>query len=142
MPALTRRRYPERPDCWHIYFGDVLVGSITRRTGQPHDQDAWEWRCGFYPWSDFGEDRNGTAASFEAARAAFEAAWLIFSARRTEADYQAWRDHRDLTAWKYAMRDAGRQLPTCFPSGRSQCFCGAPIEIATMDRHVLAEHHG
>jgi hypothetical protein len=20
MPALTRRRYPERQDCWHVYF--------------------------------------------------------------------------------------------------------------------------
>jgi hypothetical protein len=23
MPALTRRRYPERQDCWHVYYGDV-----------------------------------------------------------------------------------------------------------------------
>jgi hypothetical protein len=28
MVQLTRRRYPERPDCWHIYFGDVHVGTI------------------------------------------------------------------------------------------------------------------
>jgi hypothetical protein len=28
MPTLTRRRYPERPDCWHIYYGDVRVGTI------------------------------------------------------------------------------------------------------------------
>jgi len=27
MPKLTRRRYPERQDCWHVYFGDV--GQIT-----------------------------------------------------------------------------------------------------------------
>jgi hypothetical protein len=21
------RRYPERPDCWHVYYGDVHVGT-------------------------------------------------------------------------------------------------------------------
>jgi len=38
-------------------------------------------------------------------------AWRTFSARRTEADYQAWRDHRDWIARKYAMRDRGEQVP-------------------------------
>jgi hypothetical protein len=28
MPALTRRRYPERQDCWRVYYGDVHVGAI------------------------------------------------------------------------------------------------------------------
>jgi hypothetical protein len=23
MPALIRRRYAERPNCWHVYYGDV-----------------------------------------------------------------------------------------------------------------------
>jgi hypothetical protein len=36
MPALTRRRYPEREDCWHAYYGDVHVGAIAIRTGVPH----------------------------------------------------------------------------------------------------------
>jgi hypothetical protein len=43
MPELSRRRYPERQDCRHVYFGDVRVGTIARRTGQPHDEDPWEW---------------------------------------------------------------------------------------------------
>jgi hypothetical protein len=47
MPNLTRRRYPDRPDCWHVYFGDVQVGTITRRTGNPGHSHQWEWRCGF-----------------------------------------------------------------------------------------------
>jgi hypothetical protein len=49
MPQLTRCRYPERPDCWHVYYGDVHVGTIAKRTGNPHDTDPWGWRCGFYP---------------------------------------------------------------------------------------------
>jgi hypothetical protein len=48
---------------------------------------------------------------FEQARAAFQIAWRIFSANRTEADYQAWRDHRDWTARKYALRDRGEPVP-------------------------------
>jgi hypothetical protein len=36
MPALTRRRYPERQDCWHVYFGDVHVGTIARSVGIPN----------------------------------------------------------------------------------------------------------
>jgi hypothetical protein len=28
MPALIRRRYPERKDCWHVCYGDVHVGTI------------------------------------------------------------------------------------------------------------------
>jgi hypothetical protein len=38
MLALTRRKYPERPDCWQIYYGDVCVGSIARRSGCPVDE--------------------------------------------------------------------------------------------------------
>jgi hypothetical protein len=29
--------------------------------------------------------------SFEAARAAFETAWRVFLAKRTDADFEAWR---------------------------------------------------
>src|ERR1700722_17944810 len=55
MPHLTRRRYPERPDCWHVYFGDVHVGTIAIRAGVPVDVDQWGWSCGFYPGSHPGE---------------------------------------------------------------------------------------
>jgi hypothetical protein len=30
-----------------------------------------------------------------------------FLAKRTPADYEAWRDDRDFTRWKYAMWDVG-----------------------------------
>jgi hypothetical protein len=40
MPELTRRRSEQhREECWHIYFGDVPVGTIAERTGNPHDTD-------------------------------------------------------------------------------------------------------
>ena len=140
MTALTRRRYPERHNCWHIYFGDVQVGAIVERVGQPHDEDVWEWNCGFYPGSKPGECTVGTAASFEKARANFEGAWAVYSANRREADYQAWRDQRAHTEWKYAMWDRGCKLPTQLASGRSKCFCGAEIEIGTVERHIREAH--
>jgi hypothetical protein len=81
MPELTRRRYSEvREECWHVYYGDVHVGTIAIRSGIPHDQDPWGWRCGFYPGSNPGECTSGTAATFDQARADFEAAWRVFLA--------------------------------------------------------------
>jgi hypothetical protein len=65
MPALTRRRSPDRQDCWHIYYGGVHAGTIAMRVGNPHDADPWEWRCGFYPGSHPREIHSGTAATFD-----------------------------------------------------------------------------
>ena len=57
-----------------------------------------------YPGSDPGEQRGGTESDFQQARDSFIAAWCIFAAKRTEADYQVWRDQRDFTA---EILDAG-----------------------------------
>jgi len=78
MPELTRRRYRERQDCWHVYYGDVHVGTIARRVGIPHNGQPWRWICGFYPGSEPGEFRDGTAATFDQAWADFEVAWKRF----------------------------------------------------------------
>jgi hypothetical protein len=40
MPALICRRYPERHDCWRVYYGDVQCGTIARRIGIAHAPDA------------------------------------------------------------------------------------------------------
>jgi hypothetical protein len=96
MPALTRRRSEDhREECWHVYYGDVHVGTIAIRSGSPHHEDPWGWICGFYPGSEPGEYTDGTALSFVKARADFERAWKIFFSKRTEADFQAWREQRD-----------------------------------------------
>src|SRR6267378_4011315 len=73
MPELTRRRSTDaREECWHVYYGDVLAGTIAIGSGNPHDEDPWEWHCGFYPGSHPGEHQDGTAATFDEARAGFE----------------------------------------------------------------------
>jgi hypothetical protein len=134
MPELTRRRYPERPDCWHVYYGDVHVGTIALRTGIPHDEDPWGWSCGFYPGSNPGECTNGASPTFDQARADFEAAWRVFLTKRTEVDFQAWRDARDWTARKYAMWERGERLPSQKPSSLMTCPCGE-----VFDSHRLEE---
>jgi hypothetical protein len=95
MPELTRRRSPEaREECWHVYYDDAHVGSIAIRSGNPESTDPWQWHCGFYPGSRPGECTSGTAVTFGQARAAFESAWRVFLSKRTEADFQAWRNIR------------------------------------------------
>jgi hypothetical protein len=75
MPALTRKRINDQPERWHVHYAGVRVGMIVERSGVANRAEPWEWHCGFYPGSDPGDQRYGRAASFEAARAAFEAAW-------------------------------------------------------------------
>ncbi|MDR3484149.1 MAG: hypothetical protein P4M05_04465 [Bradyrhizobium sp.] len=140
MPALTRRRYPERQDCWHVYCGDVHVGTIARRMGCPVDVDQWEWKCGFYPGIEPGQHQDATAVDFDHARADFEAAWQEILPTLAETDFRKWCDQRDFTAWKYAMWDAGRKLPTQLPAGRSRCYCGADLTIGGMPDHVRSAH--
>jgi hypothetical protein len=53
----------------------------------------------------------GTSASFEAARVAFEAAWRDFLPKRSEADFQAWRDQEAWTAEKYRRFDRHERMP-------------------------------
>jgi hypothetical protein len=38
------------------------------------------------------------------------------------------------------MWDAGEKLPTQLPTGRSQCYCGASIDIAGVGEHVRGAH--
>lgn len=140
MPALTRRRDPDRPNCWHVYYGDVRVGTISRNPGIAAEQ--WHWRCGFYPGCHAGEQRAGTADTFPEARSGFEKDWAIFSAKRTEADYQEWRDHQDWAAWKYRMHDRGMPLPTQMTDGRARCFCGTEITTADTSEHIRIAHRG
>ena len=93
-----------------IYYGDVRVGTIARRVGNPFDTDPWEWTCGFYPGSHPGECTSDASETFDQARTEFEAAWAVFLSKRTEADFQKWRDERDWTERKYAQWDAGKRL--------------------------------
>jgi|SRR6516165_12538897 len=76
MPALTRHRDPDvAQETWRVHFDHVHVRTIAECVGNPGAACMWQWRCGFYPGSRPGECTGGTAATFEEARADFEAAW-------------------------------------------------------------------
>jgi hypothetical protein len=98
-------------ETWRAYYGDLHVGTIMGPVGNPNAAPQWQWRCGFYPGSGPGECKNGTAATFDEARAVFEAAWRVFLSKPTEADFQEWRDQRDWTAEKYRRFDRGERMP-------------------------------
>ena len=140
-PPSPGRRNPDRLDCWHVYYGDVRVGAITMRTGNPTATDPWGWRCGFYPGSRPGECSSGTAATFDQARAAFEAAWRVFLSKRTEADFAAWRHQRDWTARKYAMQERGELLPSQKPNTMMTCPCGERFDSHDPEGSLVHRGH-
>ncbi|MEY9744933.1 hypothetical protein ABIF65_004307 [Bradyrhizobium japonicum] len=46
--ALTRRRSDNpHEETWHIYSGDVRIGTIGVRAGVPVHADQWAWSMGF-----------------------------------------------------------------------------------------------
>jgi hypothetical protein len=109
MLELTRKLINDRPLTWHVNFAGVRVGTITERSGIPKSSDPWEWRCGFYPGSKPGDDRSGTAATFDEARFAFEAAWREYLPKRSETDFEEWRQDAAWHAMKYARWDAKKE---------------------------------
>jgi hypothetical protein len=141
MPDLTRRRYPERPDCWHVYYGDVRVGTIAKRVGIPHDEDPWGWSCGFYPGCHPRECTNGTAATFEQARVEFEEAWAVFLSNRTDADFNEWREQQDWTQRKYAMWERGEKVPTQRPNTMMRCPCGEIFDSHRLEHTLIHVPH-
>jgi len=140
MPQLTRRRYPERHDCWHIYYGDVHAGTIAKRVGNPHDTDQWEWSCGFYPGSRPGEIRSGTSATFDDARAEFTTAGRCFWRTAPTPIFRRGVTSGIRPRGKYAMWDGGFKLPMQLPSGRSKCFSGADLTISGVTDHIRSVH--
>jgi hypothetical protein len=125
----------------------IGAGTITIRSGNPHDTDPWEWSCGFYPGSHPREHTNGTALTFDQARADFERAWKTFLSNRTEADLQEWRDQRDFTARKYALWDAGKRLPPNeWESGKPcsiymKCSCGEIFNSHRLEENLVHVPH-
>lgn len=144
MTKLTRRPdgNDRQVDGWFVYYGDVQVGHIGKRTGAPASAPQWTWSCGFYPGCDPGESTNGSAVTFDEARAAFNAAWTKLAATRTEGHYELWRQFRDFSVWKDRMHDQGLPLPTARTDGRSHCFCGSVITISSFREHVETAHRG
>jgi hypothetical protein len=136
MPTLTRRRNPDaRQESWLVYYGDVRVGTIAIRSGNPTDTDPWGWNCGFYPGSHPTECASGTAVTFDQARADFEEAWPVFLANRTHADFDEYRKHRAWTAGNPAPNFPYSRLVT-LPFGLIQSNAIARLRDGLRRSHV------
>jgi hypothetical protein len=116
-------------------------GTIAIRVGIPWDEEPWGWSCGFYPGSHPGECTNGTAATFDQARADFVSAWGAFLSKRTEADFQAWRHQRDWTARKYAIWDRGGRMPSQKSSSLMKCPCGEVFDSHRLEHTLVHVPH-
>ena len=110
MTELIRRPDSHLQDCWQVWYGDVLAGSVARTVGAPSNGEVWHWHCGFYPGSDPGECNRGSAGSLDEARAQFAGEWEVFLATRTEADFAEWRRHQAWTEEKYRRFDRGERM--------------------------------
>src|SRR3977135_75267 len=98
MPALTRRRSSNaQAESWQIFYGDVQGGTMGIRAGVPVDEDQWGWSAGLHPRSHRLEHHDGTAETFEQARADFEVAWRNYLPGCTEADFTEYRRQCDWT---------------------------------------------
>lgn len=121
-------------------YGDIDIGQIGQRAGVPTDKPQWRWSIAFYPASHQGIRSDGTAETFDEARAAFQAAWRECLPRCNDAVFAEHRFRRALLKWHRRMWDEGYKLPTQTVRGTSRCFCGAIIGIATSEDHVRACH--
>ncbi|MCD9821235.1 hypothetical protein [Bradyrhizobium japonicum] len=142
MSDMTRRRSDnDHGETWHIYFGDVRIGTIGIRAGVPTSADQWGWSVGFYPGMDPGTQRSGSAATFDDARSLFEEAWQQIKPTLTDAQFEEWRRSRDYHAWKVRMFAEKCRMPTQNENGWSKCFCGEAIPIAC-EEHIYTVHRG
>jgi len=117
MPALTRRRIPnDHSEVWRIFYGDIPVGTIGIRSGVPVNVDQWGWSCGFSPGLNPGQHQDGSAASFDLARAAFEETWNALLPQILESAFDEYRRHRAFQSWKRRMWAEGK--PIADPSAR------------------------
>jgi hypothetical protein len=111
MTALTRRRGNNpHEESWQIYFTDVRTGTIGARAGVPIHADQWGWSIGFYPGMEPGTWRSGIAATFEAAREAFEAAWSELRLTIPDSAFAESRPDRNRRARRWRQGACG-ELP-------------------------------
>jgi hypothetical protein len=129
MPSLTRRRAdnPHR-ETWHVYYGDVRVGSIGERAGVPVGVDQWQWSCGFYPGLHPGQHRYGIGATFDEARAGFEADWKRLLPQIPEGAFDEYLRDREARAEMNAIRARGEKLPSEVFSSMMHCVCGVQFD--------------
>ncbi|MEY9744936.1 hypothetical protein ABIF65_004310 [Bradyrhizobium japonicum] len=91
-----------------------------------------------------GRWRSGIAATFEAAREAFEIAWSETQPSVPESAFDEWRRDRDWRAAVAAKRARGEKLDSEIRSTLMRCVCGTtcdswkPAESYPHRAHITA----
>ncbi len=98
------------------------------RAGVPVHADEWGWSIGFYPGMEPGTWPSGIAATFEAAREAFEAAWSDLQPNITHNAFAEWRQDRDWRAVMAAKRARSEKLDSEIRSTLICCVCGTTFD--------------
>ena len=137
MSALSRRPHPERSDCWHVFYGDVQVGTIAIQSGLPVKAKQWRWDVGFYPASHAVVPQR-LRPKLRRSAGKLRSRWRDYLPRCTEADFIEHRRQRAWTAWKYAMQQAGLKAADAINQWTGAVFL-AP-RMAVTDRHVQDAH--
>ena len=122
--------------------------------GQPSAQDDLTRgrhrtrTIGFYPGMEPSTDRRGVAATFEAAREAFEASWAELLPTIPETAFAEWRHDRDWRAEMKARRARGEKLDSEIRNTLMRCVCGTvfdswkPMESYPHRAHIYAAQAG
>jgi hypothetical protein len=95
----------------HVRLSDLEPRFTCRACGHRGAAERWNWRSDSTQAAIQVQQSYGPEDSFDEARAAFERNWAIFLARRTEDDFQAWRDQQAWTHEKYRRFDRGERMP-------------------------------
>ena len=98
------------------------------RAGVPVHADEWGWSIGFYPGMEPGTWPSGIAATFEAAREAFGAAWSDLQPNITHNAFAEWRQDRDWRAVMAAKRARSEKLDSEIRSTLIRCVCGTTFD--------------
>ncbi len=80
-------------------------------------------------------------ATLDQAKADFEKAWAVFLSKRTEADFQEWRDQQEWTEQKYAMWKRGERMPSQKPISLMTCPCGQMFDSHRLEDTVIHVPH-
>jgi hypothetical protein len=65
----------------------------------------------------------------------------VFLSRRTEADFQAWRDNRDWHARKRAVWAKGELLPSQKSNSTMRCPCGQRFDSHRLEQNLIHVPH-
>ena len=79
--------------------------------------------------------------TFDHVRAGFDAAWWEYLPRRSEADFQSWRDQEAWTERKYAMWERGERLPSQKPNSLMTYPCGDVFDSHRLEQTAIHVPH-